>query len=312
MVLILSDGVDKSVNTVVRYLYLKNAHPIVIQNSDISTIIQLSINEFTIFREQNISSDKISSYWFRRGQLNIENNIIDCYQQSPLINYIRDFGKNEIGSYISYIYYLLEKKKSIGSIFKSEINKLYVLRCAELCGLSTPNTLVATNSDSLLCFGDESLLIKSGSKFFSYTINNLIINSYSSLVKVNSLPESFFPNIFQNYIEKQYEIRSFFLINEFYSMAIFSKNDEKSIDNRKSFLCNRYVPYKLPKIIEQKLFDLMQKLQLNTCSIDIIKSTDGHFVFLEVNPDGIFENVSYFCNYQLEKKIANYLAKKND
>jgi D-alanine-D-alanine ligase-like ATP-grasp enzyme len=48
----------------------------------------------------------------------------------------------------------------------------------------------------------------------------------------------------------------------------------------------------------------MQKLKLNTGSIDMIYTNDSKFIFLEVNPVGQFGMVSKPCNYNLEKKIA--------
>jgi D-alanine-D-alanine ligase-like ATP-grasp enzyme len=51
----------------------------------------------------------------------------------------------------------------------------------------------------------------------------------------------------------------------------------------------------------------MNKLDLNCGSIDMIVTPKNEYVFLEVNPVGQFGMVSYPCNYNLEKKIAEYL-----
>jgi glutathione synthase/RimK-type ligase-like ATP-grasp enzyme len=52
----------------------------------------------------------------------------------------------------------------------------------------------------------------------------------------------------------------------------------------------------------------MTDLCLDTGSIDIVRTTDGRYVFLEVNPVGQFGMVSVPCNYNLELKVAKYLA----
>jgi len=52
----------------------------------------------------------------------------------------------------------------------------------------------------------------------------------------------------------------------------------------------------------------MKAVNLNTGSLDFIKSTDGEYVFLEVNPAGQFGMTSASCNYYLHKEIANYLT----
>lgn len=66
------------------------------------------------------------------------------------------------------------------------------------------------------------------------------------------------------------------------------------------------MPYCLPKNIEQKIHLLMQSLDLNSGSLDFIKSGSKYY-FLEVNPVGQFLGMSVLCNYLLEKEIAEYL-----
>ena len=73
----------------------------------------------------------------------------------------------------------------------------------------------------------------------------------------------------------------------------------------------RYIPYKLPLNIEKKLLKLVDHFNYTTGSIDIIKSIDGDYIFLEFNSVGQFGMTSKPCNYFLEKKIAEYLIKKD-
>lgn len=54
----------------------------------------------------------------------------------------------------------------------------------------------------------------------------------------------------------------------------------------------------------------MTKVEMNSGSIDMIVTLNNNYVFLEVNPVGQFWQVSYLCNYYLEKKIAHYLRSK--
>ena len=64
------------------------------------------------------------------------------------------------------------------------------------------------------------------------------------------------------------------------------------------------MPYKLPLLVEKKLNRLMRKLKLNTGSIDLIKSIDNQYIFLEVNPSGQFGMVEDACNYNLHELVA--------
>ena len=56
----------------------------------------------------------------------------------------------------------------------------------------------------------------------------------------------------------------------------------------------------------------MQGLELETGSLDLLVTPDGREVFLEVNPVGQLGMVSHPCNYQLERKIAQLLLRKED
>ena len=51
----------------------------------------------------------------------------------------------------------------------------------------------------------------------------------------------------------------------------------------------------------------MNKAQLATGSFDLAYTKEGKFVFIELNPAGIFENVSYYGNYYIEREFAKFL-----
>ena len=75
---------------------------------------------------------------------------------------------------------------------------------------------------------------------------------------------------------------------------------------------NRYVPFLLPKDIEEKLLNLLEDLDLNTGSVDLIYDNDDNYVFLEINPVGQFGMVSINCNYHIEKMISEDLIRLNE
>ena len=55
----------------------------------------------------------------------------------------------------------------------------------------------------------------------------------------------------------------------------------------------------------------MKKIGLNSGSIDMIVTPSNDFVFLEVNPVGMFWQVSYPCNFYIEREIAKFLCEIN-
>jgi len=129
-----------------------------------------------------------------------------------------------------------------------------------------------------------------------------------------STSSTFFPSLFQEEVKKKYELRIFYFLGEFYSSAIFSQGNNKTEVDFRNYdkeKPNRVVPYQLPIDLGQKLKTLMDELNLETGSIDMIVTPEKKYVFLEVNPIGQFNQVSIPCNYFLEKKIADYLLHEN-
>jgi hypothetical protein len=124
--------------------------------------------------------------------------------------------------------------------------------------------------------------------------------------------DGYLPSIeYLDEIYKSFEVRAFFIDNEWYSMAIFSQNDEQTkTDFRQynSLKPNRFVPFRLPQVIILKLVALMKQLNYQTGSIDMVCNKKGEFIFLEVNPVGQFGMTSIPCNYCIEKIIAEKIS----
>ncbi len=207
-------------------------------------------------------------------------------------------------------------KKYLSTPSQLSVNKINVLQQAKKCGFNIPKFIFTNRKKYLAEFikEKENVIIKDLEGQFSLFQNDKAYMSYAELLdedKFNQLPDEFCLSFFQEYIEKEYEIRTFVLENKLYSMAIFSQKDKQTkVDFRRYNFDtpNRAVPYQLPKHIEKKALQLMRIVGLNTGSIDILKSENGNYYFLEVNPVGQFGMVSEPCNYNLEYEIANYLT----
>jgi ATP-GRASP peptide maturase of grasp-with-spasm system len=210
-----------------------------------------------------------------------------------------------------------DPKKTLGLSINRKWNKLIILRHAFQAGLDIPFSCVTNSKKEILeLFSNYPQLITKPIDDISYfNINQKTWIPYTSIITkqyVESIPEeTIFPSLVQEYIDKEYEIRVFYLDGQCYSMAIFSQVDEQTtIDFRKYNKSNpnRNVPYLLPEELQVTIKAFMQKLELNTGSLDFIRSKDGRYVFLEVNPAGQYQMVSQRCNYKLEKKIAEWLS----
>ena len=64
----------------------------------------------------------------------------------------------------------------------------------------------------------------------------------------------------------------------------------------------------LPDDVARKLRLLFDRLEMNTGSIDMIVDKNGEFVFLEINPFGVYGGMSAICNYNIDQAIAGWLC----
>ncbi|QQQ26865.1 grasp-with-spasm system ATP-grasp peptide maturase [Chryseobacterium indoltheticum] len=300
MILILSQNQETTTNEVIKWLSLMNKKFVRVHEDE---IFEVKINKNRIFIESQRNLfflDDITSVWYRRGGLRFSRM---QYSNPSVNNYM-----NETQYWLEdYVLKTLESKRYINKQSNNHLNKLLNLEEAKKIGLDVPKYFLAENTK-------EVILNKTVTKSIA---ENIILDSfyedsdgiiYTSVITQEE-DDDFFITFFQEKVEKDFEIRSFYLNGKTWSTAIFSQNDEQTkIDFRKydHDKPSRNVRYNLPKHIEEKTHNLMQILDLNCGSIDFIKSGDKYF-FLEVNPVGQFLGLSAVCNYSLEKEISKFL-----
>jgi len=322
MVLLISEELDPTTNIVVSWLQYFETNFKRINNFyefNFSPEISVSNNTTDSYFLDNINVKDFKSAWFRRTpDVNHSSNVgskeADKQELTNEINSL--LVKKNMASYSS-MFSFLDCNTFIGNPFSSSVNKLDQLRVAKEVGLKIPDTLLTGQKESLINFIEQhkSVITKPLTSITAFKVSDKSYTTHTKLVDeelINSLPQEFTTSLFQKNIKKQFEIRTFFLNGECYSMAIFSQeNPLTQIDFRVNDVKNpnRNTPFKLPKEIESKVCQLMQALELNTGSLDFIYSEDGEIIYLEVNPVGQFGMVSMPCNYYLEKKVAQTLSK---
>lgn len=231
--------------------------------------------------------------------------------QDDIDKSILQFFISEWNTLTDYLIYKIERQKCLGSKMFGAPNKLIQLELAAKEGLIVPKTEISKAFKSLNNQNIANLITKPFREVYKHTSNGAHYQSFTGNVNVEEfkLDQDSFPFLIQDYIKKKFELRIFYLKGKFYSCAIFSQQDENSkIDFRINAQSLRMVPFQLPYVIELKIKNLMDKLMLDTGSIDMIYSNTGEYIFLEVNPVGIFDNISYLTNGFFHKKIAHLLA----
>ncbi|WP_188938492.1 grasp-with-spasm system ATP-grasp peptide maturase [Dyadobacter endophyticus] len=323
MILLLSErNCEESTNLVIDWISFFGADFQRINGEDLVSnglVVNISGNGKAIFGTSNESGFKtsnIKSVWFRRWR------IPPMLRHAVLLNSIEydayRYLVSEFNALSASFFAGISKRNWLNKPSDLTHNKIFVLTQASLVGLKIPETLICQTKVELRAFHRKhsGIISKSIGDTTFFRSENRTFSNYTVEITdkdIDSLEEHFYPSLFQSKIDKQYELRIFYLDGDFHAMAIFSQGDRQTeIDFRQynTRRPNRCVPYNLPAQIKNLLTALMKRLDMNCGSIDLVRDKKGNYNFLEVNPVGQFSMVSYPCNYHLERKVAQYLIKQ--
>lgn len=305
MVLIVTDRSDVSSHIVAKYL-TANGTPF-------CNLYSHSFRDQFDIATLNIDIKRYSGIWLRRGL---------HFAGGPNWNPSLESERKTLDDYLHFVFE--NSSNCIGSLYAEyNHNKLIDLKLAESNNLKTPISYLVSQKQSLIDILEsdptnnyitkalkDSIRVKENDVLIHYGYTLRIMRDF-----VESLPETFYPSLLQEEIEKVYEVRVFYLKGKCYAMAIFSqKNDKTQLDYRyyDDKVSNRNVPYQLESSMEEKIDSFMQSKKLNCGSIDLMVNKNGEYYFLEVNPVGQFGWLSSNCNYYIEKDIASILSNEQN
>ncbi|QBO59572.1 grasp-with-spasm system ATP-grasp peptide maturase [Chryseobacterium salivictor] len=300
MILIISDTKENTTNEVIKWLVLMDKDFIRVNESEYFEII-MKDDKLALQSDKNyFFLDDIVSVWYRRGGIK--------FKRLRYNNEAVDLHMNEVQHWLEdYVLNIIESKPHINKQSKVYFNKLLVLEKAKNVGLDIPKYFLSNKINKLL-IGKTIVKPLAGNPMLQSITEDKDAMMYTNVVD-KLIDNDVFISFFQEKIDKDFEIRIFYLNGICWSTAIFSQNDNQTkVDFRKynDDKPNRNVPYLIPKEIERKCQKLMKILDLNSGSLDFIKTGNQYF-FLEVNPIGQFLAHSDNCNYNLDKIIASNL-----
>lgn len=172
-------------------------------------------------------------------------------------------------------------------VYRAE-NKIYQLCIAKECGLNIPDTRV-TNVVPMNLDNDKNYVVKSLDTALFYDLkNNKEMFTYSNVLKGNELKIYDLkqaPIFIQEFLEPKIDCRITYVAGKKFPVWI-KKNGEGIYGDWRFIKDNLdYVPFDLPKEIENAIDKLMKKLQLQFGGIDLAYM-NGEYYFIEVNPTG--------------------------
>ncbi|MEM1319335.1 MAG: hypothetical protein AAGG75_03715 [Bacteroidota bacterium] len=318
MILIFSSPEEPTTDLVINWLNSKGANYRRIHGEDLlqKDFLVDVLNDKIIIGNEEIEMADVNTVWYRRwykyrAKVPLKNR---HYRQ------LRHEVVEELNTLSDYIFKVFAQKKWLTNPFVNRLhNKLDALRVAKECGLNIPDTLLTNDKQQLLKFyhrNNKEIVSKAIADPYVYIddegANYKCYTEKLSYEFIENLGDYFHTSPFQQFIESDYELRIFYLDGAFYPTAIVHSETtdiKLSVSFGKSKV--NMIAYTLPDSIKQKLKKTMDALNLNTCSIDMLKTKDGEYYFLEGNPIGQFMGYGAALNYNLDEKVANWLI-KND
>jgi hypothetical protein len=310
-ILIISRDGDSMTDAVIEWLYSGKIkyHRINIENIDEIKFTQMKINN--MFWGSKHEKKQYGAVWFR---FNAQNKFINESISDENLNQHLDM---EMKSFKINLYNFLYKNSynSIGYCNNGNFSitdKINSLQIAAEIGLKIPNTLITNNSKNISTFKErhKEVIIKPISEMVIFKNENIYYGLYTEDLKSDYTDNMrIFPTLIQKKQDKKFDVRIFYLNEKFYAAAILS-HDKVDYRNQDVNSKNRIVPINLPLKIKKKIIKFMFLKKMNIGVIDMIYTKNDKWVFLEVNPSGIFDDISAMCNYHLPEKIALDLCEK--
>lgn len=197
-------------------------------------------------------------------------------------------------------------------------NKQLQLKVANRLGLHIPATLITNSATEVRDFAQNfsAVVSKMQYAFSIYDGDEEEYRVYSQKWLPEELQEmaglEFSPMIFQEYVEKDCEFRVIIVGEQIFCGKIPSQESEdgQSDWRKDANLIDEVEPYELPASVKLKLLHLMDYFRLNYGAIDLIKTPEGKYVFLEINPVGEFSWLDKALGHKISEAIANVLLNR--
>jgi glutathione synthase/RimK-type ligase-like ATP-grasp enzyme len=200
------------------------------------------------------------------------------------------------------------------AVWRAEF-KPFQLDLAARLGLAIPRTVI-TNDPKVIrdAFREFENMVVKPSRTGHVVSEGIEYAIYTSRVLEQHLEDlesaRFSPAIYQELINKRYDVRVTIVGNRCFGAAIDSQSDPAAtIDWRQTENPKLpHSPIEIPKQLEDALLALMKSLQLSFGAIDLVQTPSGEYVFLEVNPSGQWLWIDDMLGLGISDSIVDWLA----
>lgn len=261
---------------------------------------------------QSISANEIRSVWYRRS--------VPPILPTNLESGTREFCERESRAFVEGTLMAMKTDRWMSpsqAIWLAE-KKPYQLAIATELGFTLPRTIVTNDPVRVRDFALHGEIIAKAvsSGYISRTNGNDAI--FTSSITDDDLKDldglTLAPVTFQEKIEKHSDIRVTVVGTEVFAAEILSQSRETSkIDWRATDDPNLpHLKHQLPAQIADKCRKLVENLGIKFGAIDLALTTEGDYVFFEINPNGEWLWIEDQLGYSIADTIAAWLSESKD
>ena len=234
-----------------------------------------------------LNVDDISSVWYRRPKPFTLNTTTSEIEKKHAIE--------EWQEAIEGILSIIPTQKWINHplSIKGASYKIEQLNRCRKFGLNTPSSLVTSSKKDLDSFHSnfESLIIKPISHGYLEGNNvkedKLLYTNSLTEDHISQFPENnFCPTLFQERIDKEYDIRITVLDDQLVAVKLKNSSHYQVDIRRDNMTGVSYSLCQFPTELENAVIALVRSYGLRFAAIDFVKSKQGDYYFLEINPNG--------------------------
>lgn len=237
-----------------------------------------------------LSFSSVSSVLYRRPE-SVQVEVSDEHQ--------KEFAEKEAGEFLNQLYFGLDNALWVSRYQSLERarRKLPQLIVAQALDMQIPLTLITNSPEEVRgffkrCGGRiiyktlKSPVIKPGDGPELWGVPTTLLTS-EHMDRIDLVRHT--GGIFQEYIDKKYEIRVTVIGREVFAAKIDSQAvAEASVDWREAVDLGkvRVEKYELPAKVASQCVGIVEAYGLKFGAIDLIRTPAGHYVFLEINCNG--------------------------
>lgn len=294
-VLVLTQEYDPTADPVVTALNERGARVFRADTSYFPTRMSITSSDFrggrSVLRydDREVDLGALSSVWYRRPTAFRFEEGMDPAQ--------REFALNEslhgVGGILRATDCLWVNRPDVDAV--AEL-KPYQLQVAKRLGLRVPRTLITNDPaevEELLRTVEGPLVYKA---FTGGVIHypgafpsGLLTAVVGDELRENLDRVRHCPCIFQEYVEKAYEVRLTVIGNTYFPVTITSQEEDATAVDWRGKVHLPYGDYQpLPSHVVKQVQALLAELRTVYAAVDFIVTPSGEYVFLEVNPGGQF------------------------